>query len=231
MTEPGAFDRDNIKLQPLAPPMGLMEQFNLPPAMIAFIRRNQRSIWIVATVGVLLALGLSSYFAYRDYRAAQASAALDAALIAKQDKRQLLDKVVSEYGATGAALWAQIELALLEEREGQRAQAISRLEAINAGLSAKSLLKPLALNKLAGLYENEKQFDKALAAYNELAAKEEFAAEAYRAMGRVNELLGKKEEAAAMYGKYLEAAGTQAARGQADPVREMVQSRLNQLKK
>jgi tetratricopeptide (TPR) repeat protein len=231
MTEQGAFDRDNIKLQPLAPPMGLMEQFNLPPAMIAFIRRNQRAIRIAVTVVVLLAIALSSYSAYRDYRAAQASAALDAALIAKQDKRQMLDKVVSEYGATGAALWAQIELALLEEREGQRAQAISRLEAINAGLSAKSLLKPLALNKLAGLYEDEKQFDKALVAYADLATREAFASEAYRAMGRVNELLGKKEEAAAMYGKYLEAAAGQAVPGQSDPVREMVQSRLNQLKK
>jgi hypothetical protein len=34
-----------------------------------------------------------------------------------------------------------------------------------------------------------------------------------------------------MYGKYLESAGGQPGQGKADPVRDMVQSRLNQLKK
>ena len=48
---------------------------------------------------------------------------------------------------------------------------------------------------------------------------------------RLHELAGKKEEAAAMYGKYLELTGSQVGQGKADPTRDMVQSRLNQLKK
>lgn len=231
MAEQTTVDRDAIKLQPLAPPMGLLEQFNLPPKTIALIRRNQGAIWTVIVLGVVLALAISGYSTYREYQEDKAASALDAALIAKQGNRQLLDKVVREYGANAAGLWAKIELARLEEKEGQRAKAISRLEEINAGLAAGASLKPLILSKLAGLYELEQQADKALGIYTELSGNEWFAAEAYRAMGRLHEQAGKKEEAAAMYGKYLELTGAQIGQAKADPTREMVQSRLNQLKK
>ncbi len=231
MAEQSAFDPKKIELQPLGPAMGLLEQFNLPPKAIAYIRKNQRAIWVVVSTCVVLAVAVSAYTTYRDYRADQAAAALDAALIAKQDKRQVLEKVVLEYGSTSSGLWAQIELAFLEDKEGQRPKGIARMAEINTGLSARSPLKPLVLTNLAILHENEQQFDKALALYTELAASEGFAPEAYRAMGRVNEQLGKKDEAAAMYGKYLESVGAQSGQSKADPVRDMVQSRLNQLKK
>lgn len=231
MAEQSSFDPKNIELKTLGPPMGLLEQFNLPPGAIAFIRRNQRTIWLVVGGCVALAVALSAYTTYVNYRDAKAASALDAALTATQDSRQMLEKVVQQYGSTSSALWAKVELADLEEKEGQRAKAITRFTEINGSLSARSLLKPLVLHKLAGLYENDKQWDKALALYNELAANEAFAAEAYRAMGRVNEQMGKNAEAAAMYDKYLEAAGSPAGVGKTDPIREMVQSRLNQLKK
>ena len=231
MAEQSAFDRKNIELQTLAPPMGLLEHFNLPPAVIKFIRRNQRAIWTAVTCVVILIVAASAYTSYRQYRIEKAASALDAALIATQDKRQLLDKVAQEYGSTPSGVWAQIELGFLDEKEGQGVKAITRFEEINAALAAKSLLKPLVLSKLGALYENEKQFEKALVLYGELAGRQGFAPDAYRAMGRVNEQLGKTAEAAAMYGKYLELTAVQGGEGKADPVREMVQSRLNQLKK
>jgi predicted negative regulator of RcsB-dependent stress response len=231
MAEQSAFDPKKIELQQLGPVMGLLEQFNLPPKAITFIRKNQQAIWLTISMCVLLAVAISAYTAYVDHRAGKAAAALDAALIAKQDNRQMLEKVVQEYGSTASGLWAQIDLAFLEDKEGQRPKAISRLVEINAGVSAKSPLKPLVLTKLAGLYENEQQFDKAIALYTELAVNEGFAPAAYRALGRVNEQLGKKDEAAAMYGKYLELTGSKSGQGKADPIREMIQYRLNQLKK
>lgn len=231
MAEQSAFDRKNIQLQTLSPPMGLLEQFNLPPAVITFIRRNQRAIWMVVAGCVFLAVAVSGYTSYRQYRAGTAASALDVALEAKQDSRALLEKVVQEYSSTPSSLWAKVELAFLDEKEGQRPKAITRFEEINAGLAVQSLLKPLVLGKLAALHEDEKQFDKALVYYTELAGKEGFAAEAYRAMGRVNEQLGKSAEAATMYGKYLELTPSQGGQQRIDPVREMVQARINQLKK
>lgn len=231
MAEQTTVDREVILKQQLLTPTGLLEQFNLPPKVIAFIRRYQRIIWAVIVLGVTLSLALSGYTTYREYQEAKAATALDAALIAKQDNRQLLEKVAQDHGANAAGLWANIELAKLDEQEGQRAKAISRLEAVNGGLAAGAPLNPLIINKLAGLYEQEQQSDKALALYTQLSGNEWFAAEAYRAMGRLHEQAGKKEEAAAMYEKYLELTGSQVGQGKADPMRDMVQSRLNRLKK
>lgn len=144
---------------------------------------------------------------------------------------------MTEFGRTDSALWAKVELAFLEEREGQPAKAINRLEAINSGLSAKAPLKPLVIGKLAALHENAQQLDKALQLYTELSGWEQFAVGAYRALGRVYEQLGNKEQAAAMYGKYLESesaafgAAGRSLQASADPIREMVQSRRNQLQK
>lgn len=231
MTEPGTIDPNNIKFQPLGPPEGLLEQFNLPPKVIAFMRRYQRILWGVVIAVVVLSLSIAGVNAYRDHRERLAASALDAALIAKQDRKALLEKMVAKFGSTDSALWAKLELASLEERAGQAAKAIEQLEGIKAGLPAKSLVRPLLIGKLAALYENEHQLDKAVGLYTELTGWESFAAGAYRALGRVNEQLGRREEAIAMYGKYLEAETAPSFQGGADPVREMVQSRLNQLKK
>jgi len=231
MADQNSIDRDAVKYQPLTPE-GLLDQFNLPRKTILFIRRYQRLIWLAIVGTVIAILAGAGFSTWREYREEKAVAALDAALAAKQDNRKLLEQVAQEYGSTAASLWARIELAVLEEKEGQRPQAITRLTEINAGLTAKSPLKPLVLTKLAGLCENERQFDQAVALQTELAALgDDFAAMAYQSLGRLNEQLGKKEEAAAMYAKYLELTVVQPGQAMTNPMRDMVQSRLNQLKK
>lgn len=229
MAEQSAFDPKSIQLQTLGPPPGLLEQFNLPPRVIKFIRRNQRTLWMVVIGCVSLAVAISAYTSYRHYRAGKAVSALDAALVASQERRPLLTKVVEEYGNTPSGRWARIELAFLDEKAGQTAQAITELAAVNATLAPQDPLKPLILTKLGALHEDQKQFDQALLVYGDLANIEGFGPEATRALGRVNEQLGRPAEALAAYSQYLEM--TKAEKAKADPVREMVQSRINQLKK
>ncbi len=231
MSEPGTFDPNQLKLQPLGPPPGLLDQFNLPPKVITFMRGHHRSLWAVFIAVIALSLSWAGYDAYRDNRQQQATSALDAALLATQDKASQLDKVTAQFAGTDAAQWARVELALLDEREGQVAKAITPLQTINAGLDAKALLKPLLLTKLAALAEREGKLDRALALYTELSSWESFATESYRSRGRVSEQLGNKEEAIAMYTKYLEQERAQSFQSGSNPVRELVQSRLSQLKK
>lgn len=229
MAEQSAFDPKNIQLQTLGPPPGLLEQFNLPPGVIKFIRRNQRTIWMAVIGCVSLAVAVAAYTSYRQYRAGKAVSALDAALIAPQERRPLLTKVVEDYADTPSGRWARIELAFVDEKAGQAAQAITQLAAVNATLAPRDALKPLILTKLGALHEDQGQFDQALLVYGDLASIEGFGPEATRAQGRVNEQLGRPAEALALYSKYLEM--TKPEKAQADPVREMVQSRINQLKK
>ncbi len=231
MSEPGTFDPNQLKLQPLGPPPGLLDQFNLPPKVVAFMRAHQRSLWAAFIAVIVLSLSWAGYDAYQNNRQQQAASALDAALRATEDKGGRLEQVSTQFAGTDAALWAKVEMALLAEREGQAAKAITQLEAINNELKAKSLLKPLLLGKLAGLAEREGKLDRALALYSELSAWESFAMEAFRARGRVSEQMGNKEEAIAMYSKYLELESAQSFQSGSNPVRELVQSRLNQLKK
>lgn len=221
----------SIKLQPLVQ-HGLLDQFNLPPKAIRFIRRHQGAIWLTIATLVLGSLGVSGYDFWREHRQDKGASVLDAALAATQDKRQRLEAVAQEYGATDAGLWAKIELALMAGTEGHPEQTLEQLTAINATVAETSPLKPLLLSKLAALQENQQHLDQALALYTQLTAIEGFAPAAYRALGRLNEQQGKKETAIAMYNKYLELTNAQGqgAMGQGDPVRELVQSRLNQLK-
>ena len=225
---------NDIRLQPLGPPPGLLEQFNLPPRAIAFLRRNQRLIWVVVAVCAALAVAVSGFTTYRDHRAAKAASALDAALLAKADNRQLLEQVTREYASTPSALWAGIELAWMDEKEQQRGKALGRYEQFNASLPSTSPLKPLILFKIAALQEQEKQYDQALATNGQLAGLAGFEAEAVRSMGRIHETMGNKEQATVMYSRFLELTTVKAEQGQQaprDPERELVQFRLNQLKK
>ncbi|MCL2458504.1 MAG: hypothetical protein FWF31_06575 [Desulfobulbus sp.] len=231
MADQNSIDRDAIKLQPLTP-VGLLEQFNLSRKTILFIRRNLWIIWLTAAGILTVVLGTAGFSTFREYREEKGAAALDAALAAKQDNRKLLEQVDQDFRSTASGRWARIELAFLDEKEGQRTQAIGRLTEINANLASDSPIKPLVLTKLAGLCENDKQFDKAVAFNTELAALgDNFAAAAYQALGRLNEQMGKKDEAAAMYTKFMELTAIQPGQGMANPMRDMVQARLNQLKK
>jgi len=211
--------------------MGLLEQFNLPRKTIRFIRQNLWLIWLVIAAILAVIIGTAGFSTWLEYREDRGAAALDAALVAK-DNRKLLEQVDQDFRSTTSGRWARIELAFLDEKEGQRTQAIGRLTEINADLAADSPLKPLVLAKLAGLCENDKQFDKAVAFNIELAAwGGNFAAQAYQALGRLNEQMGKKDEAVAMYNKYMELTAVQPGQGMVKPMRDMVQARLNQLEK
>jgi len=229
MTEPASLDPNNPKLQPLGPPEGLLEHLNLPPKAIKFLRRYQRQLWICIITVIVVSLAVAGFNAYQERQAQQAASALDAAILAATDNKAKLKQVIADFASTESALWARVELASLAEEEGEATLAIKELESIQSELGAGSSLRPLLLSKLAVLYENDKQLEKALKLYTELSEWETFASEAYRSLGRVNEQLGNKEQAIAMYNKYLQSESGQQRSGQANPVRGMVQSRLNQL--
>lgn len=229
MAEQSAFDRRNIEPPPMARSSGLLDQFNLPPALISFLYRYQRIIWMVLAGIVITGISIAAYSSYRDQLASRALSAYDAAQRAGAENRPLLEQVVEQYGTTPSGLWARIDLALLDEREGNLEAAISRFETINTQLSAKSPLKPLILSKLGVLYENTDNPNGALDVYGALTMQTGFEAEAHRALGRVHEQKGNLSEAAAMYEQFM--AMTADGQGANDPAWEMIEFRVNQLKR
>ena len=229
MAEQHGAERKLQDLPPLFQESGLLEQFNLPPKLIRFLRRNQRAIWAVLVAAIVLALAIAGYNAYTDHRRAKGAEALDRAMQAGEGRRDLLQQVRDEYSSTPSALWAEVALARMDEQDNKAGEAIQRYQAVRAKLGPNSQLMPLVLGKLAVLEEQSKNWDASLAYYQELAKLDGFAADAQLNMGRLYEAQGKKDEALGMYKKFLEFTAVTTEQNGEDPRRQMIQSHIELL--
>jgi predicted negative regulator of RcsB-dependent stress response len=229
--QPSAFDLKHIEENAASEMSGVLDQLNLPPGLIDFLRKNQRTIWIFFGVVATVVTVVSLYGSYRNYTANKAAKAYDQALLLDGDqKKAALEQVAEAYSSTPTAVWSKVELAHLDQEAGNVKAAIDKLTAVNSGLRATSLLKPLVLVNLGGLYEQDKQLDQAAATYQELKTLQGFEAAAVQSLGRVAEAKGEKEKAMGLYNEYLTlttAEGT--APQQDDPARTMVRAALNRL--
>ncbi|MBA3003790.1 MAG: tetratricopeptide repeat protein [Desulfurivibrio sp.] len=224
MSEQNTYLQQEILNKPLQK-HGLLEELNLPPKAIQFIRRNNRSIIIVLLCGVLAILGWSSlsyYFAKQNDRAAVLLA--EAVEQGTPEKRTiLLQKILDDYGRTGSAKWAKVEMGHLAFDAQQYDEAITVYRGVRDDLSKSSPMYPLVLMNLAQAYENKNLLPDALSAYQGLAEIKGFAGESYFAMGRIYELQKDVPHAKEMYGKVLTEEGV------APAVKEEVQVKLNRL--
>lgn len=218
----------------LLQPMGVLEQLNLPPNLIKFIRNNRRAV-IATTVSVVLVVVVTSlYGSYVEYRREKAAAAFSKAVQAEGDeKKQLLDQVIADYSSTSLALWSKVELAEAAVADGKIDEALERFGQVNNEVSVTSPLKPLVLSKLAAMCENNDKADQALEYYTQLTGYKKFEAEARKAMGLIYESKGQVAQAVEMYEKYLALeVGSQGESPMVnDRERQIVQARLSSLKK
>jgi predicted negative regulator of RcsB-dependent stress response len=230
MANQSAFDQNHIEENAMSETSGLLDQLNLPPAFIAFLRNNQRTLWIIAAIVATVVTIVSLYGSYRNYKENQAVAAFDSALLADNGKRtELLQQIVDNYSSTPTAPWARIELAKIAVAAKDIPTAVNQLQQVNQGISKKNPLKPLVLYRLAGLNEQTKNFEQALTLYRELTDYTGFSADAQYAMGRVYVAMDKKNEAITAYQQYLSLTEKSKGTGQADPVRTLVEYTIKEL--
>jgi predicted negative regulator of RcsB-dependent stress response len=204
MSDQSAFDANHIKDVAVSETSGVLDQLNLPPGLILFLRKNQRTIWIVVAVIATVVTVVALYDSYRTYQENKAISAHDAALQATgQEKRDRLAAIAEEYGSTHIAPWAMIELARMDSDEGNIDAALGQLDKVNKLTGRKNPLKPLVLYRIAGLDEEKKDLGQAVSLYQELAAFPGFEADAHYALGRIYAVQDKKAEALTEYQQYL----------------------------
>ena len=204
MANQSAFDPNHIKETAVSETSGLLDELNLPLGFISFLRKNQRTLWLMIAVIAIVVTAVALYGSYRSYRENKATAAMDAVLQADPGQQvNLLKKVAQDFASTPTEHWARIELAQISIKNGKPAEAILQLQKVNEEVEAKNPLKPLVLFKLAGLYEETKNYEAALARYQELTAVSGFEADARYALGRVYAALHKNAEAVTAYQQYL----------------------------
>lgn len=231
MDQPSAFDRKHIKGSAEIQPPGLLEEFNLPPEVCDYIRKNQRMIWIVIGCVALVVVVGALYREYADYRAEKAASALSLAMKEEGSKKKDdLAKVAEDFGSTSSGMWARIELAHQAASNGEFAKAIQEFNDVKNEISAKDPLMPLVLSALAVYYEQDKKLEKAHETYQELSGYKGFEATSYEAMGRIFEQEGKKDKALEMYRKFI---GSGAAKGEPSPNtdtdREIIEAKIKSL--
>ncbi|PIE66505.1 MAG: hypothetical protein CSA26_00595 [Desulfobacterales bacterium] len=165
MSENNPFNQYNIPMEGTPEPQGLLDQFNLPPAFVAFLRKNSKTIWIVIGCVSVVVVVASLYDSYRTHTLNKAGAALDEALTASEKQESLLENVAAEYSSTPSATWAKVELANLYVEQKELDKAVTILVALESESGLDELIKPLVSFKLAGLYEQQEHMEKALGIY------------------------------------------------------------------
>lgn len=195
MSTQSFFSKKNIQSQQPDTRSGLLEELNLPPGLISFIRKNTTQIQIGLICIVVLVLGWVFYDYYTVMQDQKGASLLASGLQIEstEEKVKVLENVIKEYGRTDAARWSKLELAHIDNKEGRFEAAVAKYKEILGALPAGNPLAPLTRLNLAQSYEQAGQYDEAIAQYKLLKESTGFAQQAYLGLGR---LYMAKEDAA-----------------------------------
>jgi len=203
----------------------ILEELNLPPAVVQFIRANGKNIQIAIAVAVLAILGWEGYGKYTATQRNRSADMLYQAMKADGEQRSVQLKALSDkYGSRYSGLWGGIEQGHLAFKEGKFQEAASLYEATLGSLSADNPLFPLAQYNLAQAYENLQDQGKAKAAYQKLAGIKGFAGEATLGLARIAESEGKADEARTQFQAYVSLPETKDG-----PTKEWAQDKIHTL--
>ena len=187
MSTQSLFSKKNIQSQQPDTRSGLLEELNLPPDLIAFIRKNARNLQIGLICVVVLILAWIFYDYYTEMQEKKGASLLASGLQTESTEQRIavLENVIKDYGRTDAARWSKLELAHLDYKEGRFEAAAAKYKAILDALPANNSLVPLARLNLAQSYEEAGQVDQAIAQYIILKKSAGFTNQAYWGLGRM----------------------------------------------
>lgn len=204
MSSEGAFDKRLTTETTMDKVEGILDHFNLPPKVIDFIRANQRLIQVLIAAIVVAVVVWSLYGSYRERITEEASTAL--ALAVQQDddaQAEALQSISEKYSSTSSALWARVELAHLDMKNGALADASQKYSEVLADVKNTSPLYPLVLFGLAQSLEGNKQHQEAYDKYDILKGVKGYERIAHVGMGRIEEAQGNIDKAISIYNNYL----------------------------
>lgn len=202
-----------------------MEELNLPPGFIAFVRKNSRELQIGLICVVILVLSWVFYDYYTQTQEMKGASLLTSGLQTEstEERAQVLENVIRDYGRTDAARWSKLELAHIDYREGRFEAAAAKYKEILDDLPEASSLAPLTRLNLAQSYEEAGRYDEAIAQYNLLSKSSGFTNQAYSGLGRMYMVKEDTAQARKAYESLLASLGEDAS----DPVlRSQVEAKL-----
>jgi predicted negative regulator of RcsB-dependent stress response len=209
MSKESAFDRKHIETVAVGR-RDILEELNLPPQAISFLRQHARALQIGALCLVLITLGWVAYDGYTEKRQENATALLAEAIREPAGERQmdLLRQVEARYAGTDAAIWSRVQLAHAAAKAGDTREAVTIYQMVLKDIATDNPLTPLIHYSLGQAHEAGGAPDQALPHYQRLTAFPGFAARGLHAVGRIHELQDRPGEAIKAY-EQLAALGEQ----------------------
>lgn len=221
MTEPTVFTKKHVDVRAQGK-RAILEEMNLPPAVIDFLRTNAQTIQIAIAVLIIAILGKEGYVKYTDVQRSRSADMLYVAMQSDGDQRvSQLKELSAKYGKKGSGSWGMVEQGHMAFKEGKFQEAVKLYESVIASLSSSNPLLPLVQYNLAQAYENLPDQAKAKTIYQTLLTSKGFAGEGNLGLARLAEAEGKTDEAKAKYQAYVDLPETKDG-----PTKEWVKSKL-----
>ncbi len=194
---------------------GLLEEMNLPPKLISFIRHNSKLLKIAGVCSAVAVIGWVSINSYREKQSDKAAYALHAAMqeTDNQSRFQALEAVKNNYPGSASSLWSLVEMAHLDFAQARYDAALQKYQAALNDISSDSALKPLIILSIAMTMEQQGDLSGAADQYQTVADMGGFDLQVYPALGRIDAALNNNDKARKAYEQYLLAAKA----GGADP--------------
>ncbi len=204
MASESAFEKLHVEEKEKANLSGVLEELNLPPVIVQFVRRNQRAVYAVLIIIVIGVVTWSLYGSYQEKKVNKSSSAL---AVAKKEPLSIqpaaLQKVVDDFGGTKASLWAKIELAHGDMKNKNFSQAHERYTDVRGNIKKSSALYPLLTFGAAQASEMDDKFAEAHVEYTSLKAFSGYEGVGYSGIARTLEAQGDINGALAVYEEYL----------------------------
>ncbi len=205
MTEHNVFSKKHTEVM-AQDKRAILEEMNLPPALIDFLRANSKNIQIAIAIGIVAILGWEGYGKYNTVQRDRSADMLYQAMKteAPDQRADQLKALSAKYGKSGSGLWGVIEQGHLAFKDGKFQDAATLYESVIGTVPAGSPLLPLVRFNLAQAYENLPDQAKAKAVYQALAETPGFAGEGNLGLARIAELEGKNDEARTKFQAYVD---------------------------
>lgn len=204
MSKPSVFEKKHGVDDGINDVSGILDQFNLPPAFIEYVRKHKRTIQVVIAVTVVLVVSLTLYKSYREKKIDRAAQALSLATMQQGEKKmEDLQAVASEYADTTSSNWAKLEIAHEKMKNGLYDEAAAIYQEIGEKVGEKNSLYPLALFGVAQAEEATGKYAEALARYDRIKMIEGYQSIGFAGAARVHEIQGNDKEALEIYEIYL----------------------------
>lgn len=224
MTEPSVFSKKHAETM-AQDKRAILEEMNLPPAMIEFIRTNSKALQLAITIIVIAILAWEGYGKYTAVQRDNSADMLYMAMKADGDQRvNQLKALSAKFGKRGSGPWGAIEQGHLAFKEGKYQEAVTLYESVIRSTPSDNPLLPLVQFNLAQAYENLPDQAKAKATYQALAGTQGFAGEANLGLARIAELEGNVDEAKSQYQAYVDLPANTDG-----PTKEWVKNKLHTL--